>query len=48
MNDKYLHKPILSLVKIENKASNMLFKKYKLKGQIMVNGHKYNVYQLQE
>ena len=48
MNDKYLHKPILSLVKIENKASNMLFKKYKLKGQILVNGHKYNVYQLQE
>ena len=48
MNDKYLHKPILSLVKIENKASNMLFKKYKMKGQILVNGHKYNVYQLQE
>lgn len=46
MNNKYIRKKIYSFVKINNKPSNMLFKQYPLKGQLLFNDIKYNVYDI--
>lgn len=46
MNSKFIKKSIMSFVKINNKSSNGVYKRYKLKGQLMFGKNKYNVYEL--
>lgn len=46
MNNKYIKKKLLSFVKINNISSNKVYKRFKLKGQLLFGKNKYNVYDL--